>query len=111
MRAPTNGGTSPSSVAIPTSHGSSIRRRASLYTQNATESQNTARKRSTRLRIRAHVLWLKKSKSPLSAAVTMPPSEEKLPDQKTCAERQADDRHDDDHGERDHAQLLAELAH
>ena len=28
--APTNGGTSPSTVAIPTSHGSSIRRRASL---------------------------------------------------------------------------------
>src|ERR671930_560811 len=72
MRAPTNGGTSPSSVAIPTSHGSSIRRRASLYTQNATDSQNTAAKNSDRLRITAQVPALKKSKSPLSAALIAP---------------------------------------
>src|SRR6478672_1483560 len=67
MSGPTKGGISPSTVAIPTSHGSSIRRRASLKTQNAVASQKTATKNAVRLRITVHVLWLKKSKSPFAS--------------------------------------------
>src|SRR6266516_1642180 len=64
MNGPTNGGTSPSSVAITTSQGSSIRRRASLYTQYANESQKTTAKRIRRLRITSQVPELKKSCTP-----------------------------------------------
>src|SRR5437868_8761473 len=62
-----NGGTRPSTVAMPTSHGSSIRRRASLKTQNAVASQKTATKNNVRFRITAQVPELKKLKIPLSA--------------------------------------------
>src|SRR5262245_54774048 len=48
-------------VAIATSHGSSIRRRASLNTQYAHASQNTTRKRIPRFRITNHVSESKKS--------------------------------------------------
>src|SRR6266498_1532288 len=104
-----NGGTRPSRVAIPTSQGSSIRRRASLCTQNATESQNTPTKKSVRFRIAAHVPALKKSKSPLSAIgiIDVSLSEEKLPYQVAGAKRETDDRQDDDDGDREDAQPLA----
>ena len=46
---------------MPTSHGSSIRRRASLYTQNPTDNQNTTRKKIARLRMTSHVPEWKKS--------------------------------------------------
>src|SRR3954463_16156852 len=62
-----NGGTRPSSVAIATSHGSPIRRRASLYPQYALASQNTATKKIARLRITSHVPELKKSLTPLNS--------------------------------------------
>src|SRR5438270_6386604 len=65
-----NGGTRPSTVAMPTSHGSSIRRRASLKTQNAVASQKTATKNNVRFRITAQVPELKKLKIPLSAITT-----------------------------------------
>src|SRR5215471_18183944 len=54
-------GTSPRIVAIATSQGSSIRRRASLNTQYAQASQNTTRKRIPRFRITNHVSESKKS--------------------------------------------------
>src|SRR6478672_9854443 len=112
MSGPTKGGISPSTVAIPTSHGSSIRRRASLKTQNAVASQKTATKNAVRLRITVHVLWLKKSKSPFaSTRPTRASSEKQLPDQIPGAEREADDRQDDDDGNREDAQALAELPH
>src|SRR6266487_5431329 len=105
------GGTRPSTVAIPTSHGSSIRRRASLYTQNAVASQKTPTKNSVRFRITAQVPDEKKSKIPLSASSTAPPSEEDLPDDIAGGKREADDRQDDDRGDREDAQPLAELSH
>src|SRR5689334_13039141 len=58
------GGTSPSNVAIPTSHGSSIRRRASLKTQYALASQNTTTKKIARLRMTSHVPESKKLSRP-----------------------------------------------
>src|SRR6266516_6990824 len=110
MIGPTNG-TRPSSVAIPTSHGSSIRRRASLKTQNAIESQKTATRNNVRLRITAQVLELKKSKIPLSASVATPPSEEDFSHEVAGGKREADDRQDDERGDREDAQPLAELSH
>src|SRR5689334_11620488 len=104
-------GTSPSTVDMPTSQGSSIRRRASLKTQNATDSQKTATTNSDKFRITAHVLELKKSKIPLSASVATPPSEEDLSNEIPGAKREADDHQDDDRGDCEDAQLLAEFSH
>src|SRR5687768_14410232 len=74
MKTPTNGGTSPSTVAIATSHGSSIRRRASLYTQYPIASQKTTSRKIARFRTIGHVPDPKKSfsapKKP-SAATTI----------------------------------------
>src|SRR5436305_12927376 len=56
---------------MPTSQGSSIRRRASLKTQNAVASQKTATKNNDRFRITAQVPELKKLKIPLSAITTL----------------------------------------
>src|SRR6185503_19253126 len=64
MSGPMNGGIAPSSVAIPTSHGSSMRRRASLKTQYTVAAQKTTASTSARLRPTSHVLESKK----LSAA-------------------------------------------
>src|SRR6476659_1465905 len=112
MSGPTKGGISPSTVAMPTSHGSSIRRRASLKTQNAVASQKTTTKNAARLRSTVHVLWLKKPKSPFAATVaTRVSSEKELPDEIPGAEREADDRQNDDDGNREDAQALAELPH
>ena len=61
MSGPRNGGNAPSSVAIATSHGSSIRRRASLKTQYAVAAQNTKTRNSATFRVTAHVLESKKS--------------------------------------------------
>ena len=61
MNAPTKGGTSPSTVAAPTSHGSSIRRRASLYTQYPTASQKTMTKKIRRFWTSGHEPESKKS--------------------------------------------------
>src|SRR5215213_8609272 len=69
MSAPRNGGTRPSNVAIATSHGSSIRRRASLYTQYATASQKTTPKKISRLRMTCHVCD-SNHEAPRTSAVT-----------------------------------------
>jgi hypothetical protein len=73
-----------------------------LKTQNAVASQKTATKNTDRLRITIHVLWLKKSNSPL-AATTRVSSEKQLPDEIPGAEREADDRQNDDDGYREDA--------
>src|SRR2546423_4196342 len=115
MRAPMNGGTRPTSVAIATSHGSSTRRFESLYTQTATASQKTATKKSARLRTIAHVPVLMKSKAPLavicSYITSTLRSEKELPDEITGAEREAHNHDDHDHGDREDAQPLAEPCH
>ena len=51
---------SASAVEVPISHGSSMRRRASLLTQYATASQKTARKKKDRFLITSHRFELKK---------------------------------------------------
>src|SRR3954453_18399333 len=120
MNAPTNGGNSPRIVAIPTSHGSSIRRRASLNTQYATASQKTTPKNSPRLRTTIHVSESKKSRSPpkmlsFCAATresTGPPGlEEQLPDEVAGGKRDADDREDHNRGKHEDAQPLYERPH
>src|SRR5205823_14147888 len=63
MSGPMNG-TSPRMVDMATSHGSAIRRRASLYTQYTLASQNTATKKIARFRITSQVPDLKKSFTP-----------------------------------------------
>src|SRR6186997_2705156 len=67
MSGPMNGGIAPSSVAIPTSQGSSMRRRASLKTQYTVAAQKTTASTSARLRPTSHVLESKK----LSAATVI----------------------------------------
>src|SRR5919204_7070038 len=118
MSAPTNGGTSPRIVAIATSHGSSIRRRASLYTHTAIAAQNTATKKSDRFRTSVQVPELQKPNHPLpviSSAIAILTStlrsEEELPDEPSCDEPDPDNRDDHDHGDREHAQPLAKLPH
>src|SRR5919199_3366435 len=110
------GGISPINVAITTSHGSSIRRRASLYTHTAIASQKTATKKIARLRMISHVPELKKLKAPSAVSSSMKNtftlrSEEELPDQITGAEREPHHHHDHDQGDREDAQPLAEPRH
>ena len=68
-------------------------------------------KKNVRFRITAQVPELKKSKIPLSASVATPPSQEDFPHEVTGGKREADDRHDDDGGDREDAQLLGEFSH
>src|SRR2546421_4436245 len=100
MSGPMNGGTRPSTVAMPTSHGSSIRRRASLKTQNAVANQKTATKNNVRFRITAQVPELRKLKIPLSA-ITTPSLEEDPPHEKADGKREADDHQHHDRGDRE----------
>src|SRR5450759_431682 len=60
MIAPKNGKRSASAVEVPISHGSSMRRRASLLTQYATASQRTAMKKNDRFLITSQRLESKK---------------------------------------------------
>ena len=60
---PTNGGTRPSRVASATSHGCSMRRRASLNVQKPIASQKTTPKAIRRARVNDHVREAKKSLS------------------------------------------------
>src|SRR4026207_810715 len=58
-----------------------------------------------------HVLWLKKSKIPLSATSTGVSSEKELSDEVSGAKRETDDRQHEDDRDCDDAQALAELSH
>src|SRR4051812_13589290 len=120
MIAPKKGGTSPSSVAIATSHGSSMRRRASLNTHHATPIQKMTRKKRPRFRTTIQVPESKKSRSPLkrlsfcpaaSTSTETSRSEEQLPDKVPSGKREPDDRQNDDCREREDAQSLYERLH
>src|SRR5688572_14508999 len=115
MTAPTKGGTRPRIVAIATSHGSSIRRRASLNTQYATASQKTARKKSPRLRTTSQLPESRKSLTsplvPIRREQADSRSQQELPDEVAGGERETDDRQDGDEGEHDDAQRLDEPSH
>src|SRR6266508_1001231 len=77
MSAPTKGGTTPSTVAAPTSQGSSIRRLASLKTQYPTASQKTMSRKIPAFRAtddapdpkKKSCRLSKKSESPLAARI------------------------------------------
>ena len=90
-----NGGTRPSRAAIATSQGSSIRRRASLKTQNAVASQKTTTKNPVRFRARVKVLESKK----LSAMIMVAASEKELAEDIPGGERNSYDRDEDDERE------------
>src|SRR5436305_13485980 len=72
MKTPSTGTISPTIVAVAISHGSSIRRRASLYTHHTVAIQKTSAKKISRFRITNHVPELKKSCTPpkVEAAIT-----------------------------------------
>src|SRR6478672_6153615 len=98
-----NGGTRPSSAAIPTSQGSSIRLRASLKTQNAVASQNTTTKNPDRFRVRVKVLESKK----LSATIIMWASQKELAEDIPGSERNSDNGDENDEREREHGDAFA----
>src|SRR5918996_1262114 len=115
MTAPMKGGTRPRIVAIATSQGSSIRRRASLNTQYATASQKTARKNRARLRTTSQLPESRKSVTsplvPIRRERADSRSQQQLPDKVAGGERETDDRQDGDEGEHDDAQRLDEPSH
>ncbi len=98
-----NGGTRPSSAAIPTSQGSSIRRRASLKTQNAVASQNTTTKNPVRFRARLKVLESKK----LSAMIIVVTLKKELAEDIPGSERNSDDGEENDEREGEDGDALA----
>src|SRR5918999_1689625 len=127
MIGPTNGGNTPSATAIASRYGSSMRRRASLYTHQMDANQNTTRKKSVRFLRSAQTGESKKSPtdpktSPSSAGfvwrsrirVTSPSLvtlKKHLPDDPARAERERHDREEHDRGEREDAHPLADASH